>query len=141
MRWSGFRSLLLVALAAAAPAGCASNTTSPTPPPVLTTETFTGTLSPAGSSAYAFTAKSGQVIVTLYSLTPDDPTLKLSMSVGVYNAYYGQCTALTGNGAIRVGGQVIGLATATTTLCVQLSDPGVIPAGVTEAFVIKAEHY
>jgi hypothetical protein len=140
MRWSGFRSLLLVALAAAAPAGCASNTTSPTPPPVLTTETFTGTISRTGNSAYAFTAKSGQVTVTLFSLTPDS-TLKLSLSLGVYNPYYGQCTALTGNGAIAVGGQLIGLATATTSLCVQIADTSNIPAGATETFVIKAEHY
>ena len=71
MKWSGFRSLLLVVVVAAALAGCGANQgTSTIPTPVLTTETFTGQLTPSGSSYYTFVAKPGQVTVTLASLSP-----------------------------------------------------------------------
>ncbi len=142
MRWSGFSSLLLVALAAAALVGCASNAaTSPTPTPVLTTDTFTSTLGPSGSTLHTFIAKSGQVTVTLVSLSPNS-TLKLTMTVAVYSAYYGCGTPVTGSDTAGVGTELIGLATATTALCISISDPaGVIPTGVTEAYTITAEHY
>ena len=142
MRWSGFRSLLLVVLAAAALAGCASNTaTTPAPPPVLTTDTFTSTLTPSGNNYSTFVAKTGQVTVTLTSLSPDS-TLKLTMTIGVYSAYYGCATPVTGSDTAGVGTQLIGLATATTSLCISLSDPnGVIPTAAGESYTITAVHY
>jgi hypothetical protein len=142
MKWSGFRSLLLVVVVAAALAGCGANQgTSTTPTPVLTTETFTSQLTPSGSSYYTFVAKSGQVTVTLATLSPDS-TLKLSMVIGVYSALYLTCTPVMGNDSAGVGTQLIGLATATTSLCIALSDPaGVIPTSGGETFTITAAHY
>jgi hypothetical protein len=141
MRWSGFRSLALVVLVAAALAGCASNTVTAPTEPVLTTETFTGSLGPAGSTSYYFVAKSGQVTVTLDSLSPDT-TMKFTMSIGVYNAYYGCGTPVTGSNTMGVSSELVGLASATTSLCISIADSsGVIPTGATESFVIKAAHY
>jgi hypothetical protein len=144
MKWSGIQALLLVALAAAALAGCGTNQgTSVTPTPVLTTETFTGQLTPSGSSYYTFVAKPGQVTVTLLSMTPAlAPTLKLTMTIGVYNGLYLTCTPVTGNDSTSVGTQLLGLATATTSLCIALTDPSaVIPTGSSESFTITAVHY
>lgn len=144
MKWSGFGSPLLAALvvlAATALTGCTSNATSPTTPPTLTTETFTGTMSTSGTNTYLFYAKSGQVTVTLASVTPDS-TLAYSLAVGTYSAAYLICTPAMENDSIKVGQPLISLATATTAVCVTISDfNSVIPSGVTESYTITATHY
>ena len=145
MKWSAFRSPLLVATVAAALAGCASNAVTPTPPG-QTTDTFTGTLTTGsslpspGGLPLVFTAKAGQVDVKLTTVSPDG-TLKFNMYVGVYNVYYGSCTPTVSNDTVGVGGTLSGLATATTTLCISITDPNVIPAGVSESITITATHY
>ena len=142
MKWSGFRSLLLVVVVAAALAGCGTNQgISTTPTPVLITDTFTGQLTPSGGTSYTFTAKSGQVTVKLTSLSPD-LTGKLTMTISTYSAYYGCGNPVMGSDTTGVGTQLIGLATATTSLCVSISDPAsVIPTGSGESFTITAVHY
>ena len=141
MKWSGFRSLLLVALVVAAVAGCAENPGTTPTPPVLTTETFTGTLANGAATYFNFIGKSGNVTATLTALTPDT-TLKMTMTLGVYDSYYLTCQPISGSDAVGVGNSVVGLATATTSLCVTIGDPAqVIPTGVTESFTIKVEHY
>ncbi len=142
MRWSGIRSLLVVALVAAALAGCSSDTgTTPTPPSGPITETLTGTLLTSATSYHTLTVKTGQVTATLTALSPG-ATLKLTLIIGVYNPYYGTCTPVAGNDAAGVGIPVMGLATATTNLCFSLGDPvPVIPAGVTENYTITVVHY
>jgi hypothetical protein len=142
MRWSGFRSLALVVLVAAAQAGCGTNQVTAPTEPVLTTETFTGSLGPGGVTSYSFIAKAGQVTVTLNSLSPADPALRFSMSIAVYSPYYGCGQPLTGSNAMTVNSELLGLATATTSLCVQIGDGNnVIPTGATETFEIKVAHY
>jgi hypothetical protein len=139
MRPSRFGSLLLVALLATALAGCSSTTvTQPTPPPVLTTDTFTGTLTPSGTNYYTFIAKSGTVAVALTSIGPD-PTLKIGMTIGVYSLL--TCSTVIDNSAVGVGTQLVGLATATTSMCISVYDPGTIPTGATVTFTATATHY
>ena len=145
MRWSGYRSPLLAALVAAALAGCASNVgTGPTPPPTLVTETFTGTITSGSTTFHTFVAKAGQVAVTLQSLSPDG-TLKLRVFVGVFSPFYLSCSEVATSTTFAVSNAVpvLGLATATTSMCIQLKDqsPSVIPTGAGESYSIKVEHY
>jgi hypothetical protein len=140
MRPSVLRSLLLIALLATAVAGCSnSNTvTAPSTTPVLTTETFTGTLSPAGTNYYTFIAKTGNVVMTMQSIGPD-PTLKIGMQIGVFNGL--SCTAAMDNPSTAVGSTLFGLATATTSMCVAIYDPGTVPTGATVTYTVTVDHY
>ena len=145
MSVSSWRSPLLaalVALLATALPGCGSDSgSSVIPTPTETTETFTGTLSPSGTNTMIFYAKAGQVTVTLTSITPDS-TLLYGMVVGVYNPYYLVCTPVSTNSSITQGQSLVGLATATTELCVQLVDMrGVIPPTGSESYTITATHF
>ena len=142
MTWSGFRSLLLAALVGVALAGCGTNQETTTiPTPVQVTDTFTGMITPAGTVTFAFTAKTGAVTVTLVSLSPDHD-VKLSMAIGTYSPYYLTCSPVTANTSIGEKGIMEGLTTATTSICIQLSDPaGAIPTPTGDTFTITAVHY
>ena len=138
MRLSGFGSLLLLALLATAVTGC-SNSTTPTAPtePVLTTDTFTGTLSPGGTNYHTFTARTGDVTLTVKSIAP--PALKIEVVIGVYSVY--ACTPVVSNLSAGVGTQLVGVTTATTNLCIAVVDPGAIPAGGTLTYELTVAHY
>ena len=140
MRPSVLRSLLLIALLATAVAGCSnSNTvTAPSTTPVLTTETLTGTLTPAGTNYYTFIARTGNVVMTLQSLAPD-PAQKIGMQLGVFDGL--QCNGAMDNPSAGVGNKLFGLATATTSMCVAIYDPGLIPTGVTVSYTVTVDHY
>jgi hypothetical protein len=65
--------------------------TSPTTPVVLTTETFTGTVQPAGSDSHNFTvAQQGEVDVTLTSAGPP-PTIFMGLGLGTPGTTSGTC--------------------------------------------------
>ena len=129
MKWSGVGRLLVAVVAATALAGCHSSLlTAVTPPTVDLSSTFTGQLTASGTSYQTFLAKPGTVTVSLTSLTPDS-TLTITMAIGVYNQYYLTCTDLITNDNTKVGTSLQGLATATTALCVRLTDTsGVVPS-------------
>lgn len=139
MRLAGFRSLLLVALLAAAVAGCSdSNTVTAPTEPVLTTDTFTGTLSPGGTNYHTLIARTGNVTLTVTSIAPD-PTVKIGVSFGVYSIL--TCTPVMNNGSASVGSQLVGVTTATTSLCIAVYDPGTIPTGGTLTYQLTVAHY
>lgn len=145
MSVSGWRTPLLaalVALLATALPGCGSDSGSSTiPTPTETTETFTGTLNPSGTATMVFYAKTGQVTVTLTSITPDS-TLLYGLVIGVFNPYYLVCTPVSTNSSITQGQSLMGLASATTQLCVQIVDiRGVIPPTGSESYKITATHF
>jgi hypothetical protein len=130
----------LVALLATAVAGCSnSNTvTAPSGTPVLVTESFNGTLSPATTNYYTFVAKTGNVVMTMKSIGPD-PTVKIGMEIGVFNGL--TCTIAMDNPSTTVGNQLVGLATATTTMCVAVYDPGTVLSGTTVTYLVTVDHY
>ncbi len=143
MKWSGFGSLLLVALVVAAVAGCASNTPVTPTEPTLTTETFSGTITTGLYTFFSFPGQAGKVTAKLSALSPNPtPPLQLTMAVGVYDAYTDSCQPASGSDTISVGGTVDALATAATSLCVAIKDSfNHIPSGVTEAFTLEVVHY
>ena len=139
MRLSGFGSLLLVALLASAVAGCSnSNTVTGPTEPVLTTDTFTGTLSPGGTNYHTLIARTGDVVLTVTSIAPD-PTVKIGVGFGVYSVL--TCTPVMTNGSATVGTQLLGVTTATTSLCIAVYDPGTIPTGGTLTYQLTVSHY
>lgn len=140
MSVSGCRRPLLaamIAFLAAAAASCGSNPYAAyIPTTVDQTATFTGTLSPSGTATQIFYVKSGKVTVTLTSITPDS-TASYGFIVGIYNPYYLSCAPVTTNAAAKQGQSLQGLATATTALCVQITDSNnAIPTGTTDAYTI-----
>ena len=142
MRLSGIGAAVLLALAATGLSGCHSNYYDyGTLPTVDTSSNFSGTIAAGSGGVFqVFVAHAGIIEVKLTALEPDK-TLKLTMSVGAYDQYYGSCDNQTNAQTVGVdSGTLTGLATATTTLCVTLSDPnGVIPTGATETYTINVK--
>jgi hypothetical protein len=140
MRLSGIRAAVLLALAATGLSGCHSSYYNyGTLPSVDTSTDFSGTIAAGSAGVYqVFVAQAGIIDVKLTELKPDG-TLKLTMSVGAYDQYYGSCDNQTNTRTVGVDSSPLtGLATATTTLCVSLADPNkVIPTGATETYTIK----
>ncbi len=141
MRSSFLRPPLLMTLLAITAAGCGNSTntvTTPTVTPVVTTDTFDGALSPGGTNYHTFTAKTGDVVLTMKGIGPD-PTVKVGMSIGVYTVL--TCTAVMDNPSTTIGSQLIGTATATTSLCISVYDIGTIPTGTTLSYELTVTHY
>lgn len=133
--------LLLLPLLAAV-AGCSndddasSNPTAPTATQI--TETFTGTVSPNGSTTYAFIANTGAITATLTTVTPEDAVI--GMALGEWNATTELCQLrLTNDGAIK-GKLLIGSAQVTQNYCVRVSDATGQLTGPVE-FEVTLLHY
>jgi hypothetical protein len=118
------RRAVLAALVALA-GGCGTTTTTPTPTPVQTTDTFSGTLTPANSVVHSFvTLTGGSVKATLTSIGPD-PTQTIGFSLGTFNSTTGVCTVVFDNTAALQTTAVFN-ATASTIgfYCVRVYDNG-----------------
>jgi hypothetical protein len=132
--------ILLLALLAAS---CGSNnsTTTPTTPAAPSTEVFTGTLAPQGSSFYSFTVtNAGQVSITLASLVAKQPGPAQStvMALGVGMPSGTDC-AVT-NSVTTAPGLSAQLVTSLTpgTYCATISDVGGL-AGAAD-FAVRIVH-
>lgn len=141
------RSLLLVCAVSAAACGDSSTTTTPTTTTVTTsTELFTGTLSPKGSTFYSFTVTStGTVSITLASTATSriGPALGAPLRLG-FGTPLGFGCAVTKT-VDTTAGLAAQLTNTNTTgesngsiYCVQASDPGTLTSDV--LFVIRIVH-
>jgi hypothetical protein len=121
---------LLCAMAALAGA-CGSSTTTPTTPTTTTkTETFTGTLNPAGTTVQAFvTITGGPITATLTAVGPD-ATKTVGFSLGTYNPTLNVCTVVFDNPAALQTAVLSANASTTGYYCVRIYDNGSVAAAV-----------
>lgn len=115
---------LAMAIGIALLTAACSDPTAPTPPtPVAPTitETFTGTLVPAGFNIHRFVVSQvGGLKVTLNDV---QPPAAITVSVGTPSAASGQCIALANLTAVASGNvQISGTATVSGNFCVSVSD-------------------
>lgn len=135
----------LVALVATlASLGCGKDTpTSPTTStPTSSTELFTGTLSPKGSSFYSFSVtNAGTASITLASLASSRVGLavpsRLTVGLGVPSGF-GCATTTTVDASPGLTAQLTASGAKDNIYCVYLADPGVLTGDV--LFVIRIVH-
>ena len=108
-----------------------------TPDPVITTETFSGTLTVNGSQTHAvFASATGPVSATLTSLG-DAPPSKVGFSVGTLSQL-GTCTVVLRNDNAVVNTKLEGtLSTLQGSLCVSVYDTGAMTAPLDYVFTVS----
>ena len=129
--------MALLALSAAACDDDSTPTTPTTPSPVLTTETFTGTLQRNGGFTFTFTnTAAGNLSAALNSVDPDTTT-PIGLALGTWNGL--ACQIILANDSALEGATVIGSTTAATSLCVRIYDAkGELTGPI--AFTISVQH-
>ena len=119
---------ILLCLLALAPAACSNNSTATIPTPVITTDTFTGTLNQNSAVTNTFTTKTaGPVSATLTTVAPD-ATLRMGFSLGTYNTTLGVCQIVLDNPLALQGAILSGTASTAGTYCIRVYDIGQITA-------------
>lgn len=131
------------ALAAAACGKDSSTTTSPTTTTTTTsTELFSGTLSPKGSTFYSFSVtNAGDVAVTLASLASSriGPALPVGLTVGIgVPSGFGCSTTSSVVASPGLTAQLTASGAKDNIYCINLSDPGVLSGDT--LFVIRIVH-
>lgn len=123
---------LLCAMTALASA-CSDTTTAPTPPTTTTiTDTFEGTLNPAGTVLHPiFTLTGGPVVATLTTVGPD-ATKTIGFSLGTFNPTLNVCTVVFDNPAALPTAAFNTVASTTGFYCVRLYDNGTVTAAAAE---------
>ena len=108
-----------------------------TPDPVITTETFTGTLTVNGGATHpVFTGATGQVVATLTSLGETPPS-KVGFSMGTLGLS-GVCTIVLRNDSAVVNSALTGtVSTLSGSLCVSVYDTGAMTAPVDYTFTVS----
>ena len=108
-----------------------------TPDPVITTETFNGTLTVNGSSTHpVFTGATGQVVATITSLGETPPS-KVGFSMGTLGLT-GVCNIVLRNDNAIVNSSLTGTVTSLTgSLCVSVYDTGAMTAPVDYTFTVS----
>lgn len=118
-------------------ARCADPTLPAAPSPVAPTltDTFSGTLTVAGTNAHLFAVQ--QVGGVEVSLTSVDPGAAVGIGVGVPSAVTGTCSVLSSiTAVVGSGPQLVGTATVVGNFCVSVSDVGNLVAPVTYTVVV-----
>ena len=116
------RGIVLAALAALAGA-CGSTITSPTTTVATITETYKGTLIPAGAGTFSFTTLTGgSVIATLSAIGPDSGKT-VGFSLGNFTSA-GVCSVTLDNAAAAQGFSFSANASSIGTYCVRIYDNG-----------------
>ena len=107
-----------------------------TPDPVITTETFTGTLTVNGGQTHQFfTSATGAVTATLTSLG-ETPPEKIGFSMGTMAG--STCTIVLANDQAVVTSVLIGtVSTLQGALCVRMYDVGVLSGPVEYTFTVS----
>jgi hypothetical protein len=115
---------LLCAMAALA-GGCSDTLTAPTGPATTeTTETFEGTINPAGTILHPiFTFTGGPVVATLTVVGPD-ATKSIGFSLGTYNPTLNICTVNFDNPAALQTAAFNTVASTSGFYCVRMYDNG-----------------
>ena len=123
--------LLLCALAALA--ACGSSTIAPTTPLTPVTETFTGTINPAGTNVHPIVASftGGAVTATLTVVSPD-ATKTLGFSLGTYNPTLNICTVVFDNPAALPGAVFSATASTAGFYCARVYDNGSVTAAAAD---------
>ena len=123
---------LLCAMAALAGA-CKDSTTAPTPPPTTTTtETFEGTINPAGTTLHPiFTFTGGPVVATLTVVGPD-ATKTVGFSLGTFNPTLNICTVVFDNPAALPAAVFNTVASTSGFYCVRMYDNGTVTTAAAE---------
>lgn len=108
-----------------------------TPDPVITTETFTGTLTVNGGATHpVFTGATGQVVATLTSLGETPPS-KVGFSMGTLGLT-GVCNIVLRNDSAVVSSSLVGtVSTLSGSLCVSIYDTGALTAPVDYTFTVS----
>ena len=129
---------LVPAAALIAAIGCDDQPTTPTPVPSATIQLFAGTLAPRDSGFFSFTLESEATVdLTFASLTPTPlgPALPSALSLGLGTPRGTGCaTTTTLETSTGLTAQLSSLL-APGTYCVNLSDPGTMPAA--SEFVVR----
>ncbi len=135
--------LLAAAIALAfALSACSKNTTTtpvaPTPPPpTLSTDTFTGVLSPLGASVFQFAVTAtGKVSMTLTETGTTDP-VGLGMSLGLWDSTALTCSEIVKNDNSQTGTVIVGTAEP-GTFCARVYDVGNVVS--TAGFSLEVIH-
>jgi hypothetical protein len=130
--------LLLVPIAAAA-FGCSGdiNNLPTTPDPVITTETFTGTLNVNGGATHnVFTSATGAVTATLTSLG-DTPPAKIGFSMGTLGGSANCSAVLTNDNAVVSTSLTGTVSTLAGSLCVRVYDVGALTEPIAYTFTVS----
>jgi hypothetical protein len=108
-----------------------------TPDPVITTDTFNGTLTVNGGQTHnVFTAATGQVVATLTSLG-ENPPARVGFSMGTL-ATTGVCNIVLRKDDAVVNTALTGtVSTLSGALCVSIYDTGAISAPVDYVFTVS----
>jgi hypothetical protein len=108
-----------------------------TPDPVITTETFTGTLTVNGGQTHpVFTGATGQVVATLTSLGEEPPS-KVGFSMGTLGVT-GVCNIVLRKDDAIVNTVLTGtVSTLTGSLCVSIYDTGAMSAPLEYTFTVS----
>lgn len=135
--------VLAVALSSVACAGDPATPTSPTTTTAVTsTETFTGTLAPGGSSFFSFSVvNSGAVSVTLASTTATriGPAAAVPLALGLGTpSGFGCLTASTLSVTPGLSAQITNPSASAGVYCVSVADAGVLASDIT--FVVRIVH-
>jgi len=102
--------------------GCGEEPTLPTEPSTTTTDTFTGTLAPQGTSSHEFSAqRAGFMTLTVVSL---DPLPEITIGVGLGAPSESGCTLQLKNDAARAGSILSASITTPGSYCVAIYDVG-----------------
>ena len=102
--------------------GCGNSSSDSTvaPPPATLTDSFSGTLSLHGATAYSFNVTgAGNITAQLTTLSPDAMN-PVGLSLGTWNGSI--CQVILSNDNSIQGGQVVGTASATGSFCVRIYD-------------------
>jgi hypothetical protein len=108
-----------------------------TPDPVITTETFTGTVTVNGSATHpVFTGATGSVVATVTSLGEEPPS-KIGFSMGTLGLT-GVCNVVLKKDDAVVNTVLTGtVSTLSGSLCVSVYDTGALTAPVDYSFTVS----
>jgi hypothetical protein len=108
-----------------------------TPDPVITTETFTGTITVNGGVTHpVFTGATGSVVATVTSLGEAPPS-KIGFSMGTLSIT-GVCNVVLRNDNAGVNSTLTGtVSTLQGSLCVSVYDTGALTAPVDYSFTVS----
>ena len=130
---------LLLVLVAVSAAGCSGliDELPTTPDPVITTETFSGTLTVNGGQTHpVFTSATGSVVATLTSLGEAPPEV-VGFSMGTLSVT-GACNTMLSNDNAIVSTVLNGtVSTLQGSLCVRVYDTGKLTGPVNYTFTVS----
>jgi hypothetical protein len=111
----------------------------PTPQPI--TETFTGTINPAGGATHSFTTLTGGSIKAVLTAVGPDSTKNVGFSLGTFNGTANTCSAVFDNPAATQAFEFNATASTIGAYCIRLYDNGGITTdGVPYTYTVTVTH-